>query len=661
MARKICVPVALLIAAASGLASQFPMGMEFSRQIAPGVTNAASTVAMTVDAAGAIYTVGFGDGTKLPATSVLGPTAYPAYFVMKTTPDASSIVYLTILGIQPHAIAVDPSGNVYLGAETQVAKLSADGTKMLYDLTVGSDLVVSAVAVDAAGHAFATGWTGTAPLATTPGAFQPSASSDSHAFAVRVNAAGSGFDYATYIAGSHVDNAYGIAVDGTGAALVRGTTQSPDFPVTPGAYRTSGASGLVASPFLVRVSPDGSSLIYSTLLGAPGESPQAVATDEAGDAVVAEQMPNGYLNLLRFNPQGALALRSRTLPSLTLTNSGEAMAMDAAGNAYLTGFATGANFPVKGSQTACGSMLLAVFDPSGNMLQSTYLGGAEGSASSLTGLGVAQDGSVYMAGAQSGATAAMTVVKLSARTPPQTVGLACVGNAASFDAGPVAPGEIVSLFGEGLGPATGTQPSVTLTSGFPMKLANVAVTFDGTPAPLIYVQDGQINTIVPWRMQAGQTTNLCVTYNGGVANCLQKTLAAVAPGVFTVDGVHAAALNQDGSVNTASHPAPPGSMVSIFATGLGPLSPMPADGSVVNLPLPRPVVTTQPAAFIGGIAFVELPITPQYSGPAPLEVAGVSQINFPVSPSTMLLQSGPDLGITGLVRSKSFSLYVASK
>lgn len=210
--------------------------------------------------------------------------------------------------------------------------------------------------------------------------------------------------------------------------------------------------------------------------------------------------------------------------------------------------------------------------------------------------------------------------------------LACIGNAASPDPGPVAPGEMVSLFGQGLGPAEGVQPRVSLKSGFPKQLANVQVTFDGKPAPLLYVQDNQINTIVPWSLRVGATTEICVVYKEAITNCLDRPVASVAPGVFmTGDGIHAAALNQDGSINSSTNPAKPGSIVSIFVNGLGPISPAQPDGSIVGMPLPVNTVpwgvgclfaTIQTGAYFTSVVEVK------YEGPVPFQAAGVSQINF---------------------------------
>ena len=138
---------------------------------------------------------------------------------------------------------------------------------------------------------------------------------------------------------------------------------------------------------------------------------------------------------------------------------------------------------------------------------------------------------------------------------PETFPLACVSNAATFANGPIAPGEIVTLFGNGLGPQQGVQLSATLQSPFPTQAESVQVTFDGKPAPLLWVQDTQINLVVPWSV-AGPTTEVCATYNNVQTNCLTWPVAEASPAVFTVDGYYAAALNQDGTLNSATSPAP---------------------------------------------------------------------------------------------------------
>jgi uncharacterized protein (TIGR03437 family) len=261
------------------------------------------------------------------------------------------------------------------------------------------------------------------------------------------------------------------------------------------------------------------------------------------------------------------------------------------------------------------------------------------------------------------------LARYSTETKTLPLELACIGNSASYDSTGITGGEIVSLFGEALGPAAGTQPNVDVRTGFPKELANVYVTFNSTPGPLLYVQDKQINVIAPWSLQSGQTVEICVFYNGNKTNCLTRPVVDSQPGVFTVDGTYAATLNQDGTLNTAANPAPVGSIVSVFATGLGAITPPQADGAIVGTPLPTDVLpaevySLQPS-LIGTIAMA---LDVKYAGPAPFEVAGVSQINFVVegpnvfgSQYPLYLQVGPP-SVGALIApgaSRAFQVHVA--
>ena len=223
--------------------------------------------------------------------------------------------------------------------------------------------------------------------------------------------------------------------------------------------------------------------------------------------------------------------------------------------------------------------------------------------------------------------------KVGANAP--TVSLACLGNGASYvgnnGAAPIAPGTEVSLFGSGLGPPQGFAPQATAQNPYPTQAAGVEVTFDGKAAPLLWVQDAQINAVVPWSLTPGQTTQICVVYQGIKTNCLTWPVAQVSPGVYTLDGVHAAALNQDLTLNSADNPAPVGSIVSLFTTGLGPIAPAQTDGALIGLPLPANVLqpTVQAIAPVippGGSTLTNLEIT--FAGAAPFLVAGVTQINI---------------------------------
>jgi uncharacterized protein (TIGR03437 family) len=108
------------------------------------------------------------------------------------------------------------------------------------------------------------------------------------------------------------------------------------------------------------------------------------------------------------------------------------------------------------------------------------------------------------------------------------------------------------------------------------------------------------------------------------------------PGVFTVDGTYALAINQDRSLNSAKNPAPVGTIVTVWATGLGPITPAQADGTLVPLPLPSNVFSIGVGASdtVGENCLLACdwqPFAVEYAGPAPYLVAGATQINFQVA------------------------------
>jgi hypothetical protein len=221
--------------------------------------------------------------------------------------------------------------------------------------------------------------------------------------------------------------------------------------------------------------------------------------------------------LLRIQKTGAVKF------SETVQN-GVQLAVDAAGNVYMTGDSGRFLHPVKNSLAPCGTAWLSVIAPDGTILQTTYIPGSSGGPA----LVASTAGSAFLLAAadpkapptQAGPFVtnylaypnnAVKLFRLSPNSSAQTLPLACIGNGASYTIGPIAPGEIVSLFGSGLGPQQGLQTLATLTSPFPTQAANVQVTFDGKPAPLLWVQDAQINAAVPWSV-AGPTTQVCVSY-----------------------------------------------------------------------------------------------------------------------------------------------------
>lgn len=218
--------------------------------------------------------------------------------------------------------------------------------------------------------------------------------------------------------------------------------------------------------------------------------------------------------------------------------------------------------------------------------------------------------------------------------PLPPAGLGCIVNAASFLPGSIAPGEIVSIFGSGLGPATAQSWKLGPSDSVATMLAGVQVTFDGTPAPLLYVKDTQINAITPWELAGKSTTEMCVLYNGS-QQCETPSVGGAAPGVFITGQDSAIAVNQDGTLNSNTNPAKVGSIVTLYVTGLGAISPVLADGAMVQFPLPALVNSIQIAfANAGSDALAIPPAELLYAGPAPLEVGGMYQVNVRIPEGT---------------------------
>ena len=151
--------------------------------------------------------------------------------------------------------------------------------------------------------------------------------------------------------------------------------------------------------------------------------------------------------------------------------------------------------------------------------------------------------------------------------------------------------------------------------------------FDGTPATVLYAASGQINAVVPFGVK-GPATNITLqgagqTFGPGTMNVL-----AAVPAIFTDDSSgkgQAAILNQDGSVNSASNPAARGSVISVFMTGAGRMTPPQADGSLGPMAPPFPATALGAGCNLGEVL---------YSGAAPGLIAGAVQVNVQLSQST---------------------------
>jgi len=216
------------------------------------------------------------------------------------------------------------------------------------------------IAIDGSGNAYITGYTDSVDFPVTPGAFQPKCAAISCAtygdvFVAKINASGSAVVYATYLGGRSRDYGYGIAVDSTGNAYITGQTNSNNFPVTPGAFQTASSGGA----FVTKLNPTGSALVYSTYLGG-SESGSGIALDNAGDAFVTGYTASA--NFPTMNPLQPSSGGGTDAFVSELNTSGSALVystylggsgadyaygivLDSLGNAYVTGSTSSTNFP----------------------------------------------------------------------------------------------------------------------------------------------------------------------------------------------------------------------------------------------------------------------------------------------------------------------------
>ena len=278
-----------------------------------GGTDNESGRRIAVDVQGNVYVVGTTESADFPVTAGAMQTKYGGstdVFVTKFS-STGAVIYSTYLGgaCDDHAggIAADAAGNAYITGRHNrcvtpeawgafVVKLSPTGAQVYHKLLAASSMDDSwgqAIAVDAQGNAYVTGVTASASndFPTTPGAYRRIYCSDAFlagydGFVTKLSPTGA-LVYSTYLCGSMNDSPNAIKVDAAGSAYVVGSTESKDFPVLNPIQPQSKTSMLYATGFLTKLKPDGSGLVFSTYLGGTwSESINDVALDGAGNVYV---------------------------------------------------------------------------------------------------------------------------------------------------------------------------------------------------------------------------------------------------------------------------------------------------------------------------------------------------------------------------------------
>lgn len=323
--------------------------------------------AIAVDSSGNAYVAGSTQSVNFPVVGPLQATSGGGSdaFVAKVNFTGTALMYSTYLGGADADVAqgirVDSSGNAYVagytfslnfptvnplqggnaggGADAFVAKLNPSGSALAFSTYLGGsgDDRAFGIGLDSAGNVYVAGSTQSANFPVTPASFQTLLKGSKNAFVSKLNPAGNALAYSTYLGGSGVDQANGIAVDSTGDAFVTGFTESSNFPTQQAVQALLGITGgsscgtnLCSDAFITEINPTGASLTSSTFLGGNGSDfSQAIALDSTGSAYIAGSTASSNFPAVAGAYQGNLTgvagnafvakLGSANLPSLALT------------------------------------------------------------------------------------------------------------------------------------------------------------------------------------------------------------------------------------------------------------------------------------------------------------------------------------------------------
>jgi uncharacterized protein (TIGR03437 family) len=588
-----------------------------------------------IDGAGAQYFSGSATFPCQPAAGGPQVTAGVYSVIGKLQPQGDSLAWSVCLAGTSRGLYVDSTGTIYAANQTGTAatltKLASDAAKVLYSVSIPFvDARTMSVGQD--GSLYVAG-VGNPGFATTPGAYQASCRYASDCgFLARLTPAGV-IEYATYSDTSHINS---IAVNSHGEAWITGSLSTNGFSYSPG-------NVIFGLGVLAKFSSNGAQMMYADTQFVGGTCFSHVYTGEgfgiavdANDAVYADGA-----GLIFSTP--ALPIPGPPPQQCNLAPS--VVKLDAAGKLVYSGYLAG-NYTIQSiSVDAQGSLYFALTQPylsnpkcveSGRAASPLIVLTPDGSSvmnsasapGTIAKISQGVNGGVYVIGGASapfvatpGAYAEQPFTGLppygsyAAKldfTKPSGPSIDCLVNAASGWAGrssfafngAVSPGEVVTLFGDGF------QPGPELS-----------VTFDGRPAPVLYADTGQINTIVPFEIGGSSAvTRVAVEQSKVVIGPYPLPVSPAVPGIF-------AAVNEDGTVNSKNNPGAAGSIVAVFLTGAGINNIEIDDGSVGSTTPPYAVPVIGVSAQFGD-AQSTLPGEVLFVGQAPGIIAGVVQLNL---------------------------------
>ena len=588
---------------------------------------------IAVDSTGSIYVVGSTASSDFPAgraiscvpTSAFGapPVAFQQQcstglftnsgggFLVKLGSDGRSLLYslgtpgspnvnYPTLTVNNPALIINSQGEAFVGVNSVgslfLLRINVSGTGLIYGayLGGGSPSKLAALALDSSGNCYVVG-TATTYIPTTANALQKSNPNLSltpnvgNGFILVVNPTGTQLVYGTWFGPQYFETIItSIAVNGDGSLYFAGVTNSTTLQATPGAYQGSPGGGFVAKLTLGSTS-------LTSLSYLPVPVPTDVCTNcQSVVMKVNNQAREAYVTWTGFS--GPSQLLKMTLPTLGASASPLGLNL---------------NFPL--------SLGMAATSPS----------------------------SLWLAGGCQSCTFGNLISSNAFQTSPSSTGsngfllqlvdisptISTVVNSAAGTS-LFAAGQLISVYGAELGPTTGTVAQVNSNGAVTNSSGGTQVLFDGVAAPIMYAGANQVNTVVPCSVAGRFSTQVTVSYRGAQSPSFTLVLASAAPGIFTSDGSgkgQAAVLNQDYSFNGPANPAPRGSAVTFYATGIGVTSPC-VDGQTYQSNFPR--ATLPVVVGVGNEGAQVL-----YAGQAPYFISGAAQINVAI----------PSDGPTGIV------------
>jgi uncharacterized protein (TIGR03437 family) len=643
--------------------------LEYLTYIAKNPAIIGSTPLLAVDGTGSLYLAGYTSATDFPVTTGPKPDSSPHPFVLKLNPSGTALTYATLLPAVPQitALAVDSAGAVYLGGAAGPglatttnamipkhngsgcvtpfgvaftclhafgAKLNPTGTSLDYVTYLGqgrnwAESTVQAITVDSMGNAYFGGWSSAGSVSPTSGALAPDCPSQpfgyvyldyANAFILKLGPKGSSAQYTSVfgcdagVSGLALDSGGNLHVAGnpTGA-LWSGYVLYLSIPVTANAFQKTTDNSCnfgTCGGFLAELNPSGSAFVYATYLAS---GVNGLGIDSAGDAWVggstysatlpvtpdALQATKGLLSdayVVKLNPSGSSMLYGTYLGDGGVTSSSQnddytiGVFASQKGDVFVIGNTESADFPVWNAPAL----------PDGPLSQFQLF-----------------------------------ITRFTEGTPPPRPSIPPNGvvNAASMLPAAVAGGEIVSIFGTGLGPQAPAGLHMTRSGTIDTSTGGARVVVNGNPIPILFAQMGQVNAILP--MALAPPITLQVEFQGQKSALLRLNPGASppgnasltsSPGLFTTRGTgvgQGAILNQDNTANSPSNPAAIGSIVSLYGTGAGPLNGYPPAGSIASVPLPKPQLPVSVA--IGGVG---AQVT--YAGTSAGLSVGVLQVNVQI-------------------------------